>query len=135
MTFFRRNDGRLHRIVICSRYGPAAQSARSLVDEQIDALVLSKVMETREKRMWQERISPRNEGERMHTLLKTKIGPFLVIPSVLALWMFLAVQHVQAHSLTDPSCGSLPNDDFFDLNDDGDLSNDNVVAELVLRRS
>ena len=50
----------------------------------------------------------------MQTLLKTKIGPFLVVSSVLAAWMLLAAQPVQAHSLTDPSCSSLPNDDFFD---------------------
>ena len=50
----------------------------------------------------------------MQTLLKTKIGPFLVISSVLAVWTLLAAQHVQAHTLTDPSCGGLPTaDDFF----------------------
>ena len=37
----------------------------------------------------------------MHALLKTKIGPFLVIASVLAVWMFLAAQPVQAHSNTE----------------------------------
>ena len=50
----------------------------------------------------------------MHTLLKTKIGPFLVISSVLAVWTLLAVQPVQAHSLPNPSCSGLPTaDDFF----------------------
>ena len=53
--------------------------------------------------MWQERIAPRSEGEKMQTLLKTKIGPFLVISSVLALWTLLAAQPVQAHGLADPS--------------------------------
>ena len=42
--------------------------------------------------MWQECIAPRSEGEKMQTLLKTKIGPFLVISSVLALWTLLAAQ-------------------------------------------
>ena len=50
----------------------------------------------------------------MQTLLKTKIGPFLVISSVLAIWTLLAAQPVQAHTLTDPSCSGLPTaDDFF----------------------
>ncbi len=44
----------------------------------------------------------------MQTLLKTKIGPFLVISSVLVVWTFLAVQPVQAHTLTNPSCSRLP---------------------------
>ena len=99
------------------RHGPAAQPARSLVDERIDALVLFKTMEVGEKRMWQERIAPRSEGEKMHTLLKTKIGPFLVISSVLALWTLLAAQHVQAHESTErlptPSCSTIPGDAFF----------------------
>ena len=53
----------------------------------------------------------------MQTLLKTKIGPFLVISSVLAIWTFLVAQHVQAHprttSLPTPSCSGLPGDAFF----------------------
>ena len=50
----------------------------------------------------------------MQTLLKTKIGTFLVVSSVLALWTLLAAQHVQAHTLTNPSCSGLPTaDDFF----------------------
>ena len=48
----------------------------------------------------------------MQALLKTKIGPFLVISSVLAVWTLLAAQPVQAHSNTEalpaPSCGGLP---------------------------
>ena len=46
----------------------------------------------------------------MHTLLKTKIGPFLVISSVLAVWTLLIAQPVQAHttSIPSPSCGGLP---------------------------
>ena len=71
----------------------------------------------------------------MQTLLKTKIGPFLVISSVLALWTLLVAQHVQAHtdkeSLSTPSCSSLPNDDFFDDDGDGNPSNDEDVAPLT----
>ena len=51
----------------------------------------------------------------MHTLLKIKIGPFLVISSVLAVWMFLVAQHVQAHKPDSPTCTGLPTaEDFFD---------------------
>ncbi len=51
----------------------------------------------------------------MQALLKTKIGPFLVISSVLAVWTFLAAGHVQAHTTTlpTPSCSRLPDDAFF----------------------
>ena len=49
----------------------------------------------------------------MHTLLKTKIGPFLVISSVLALWTLLAAQHIQAHGVTNPSCSGLPTTEGF----------------------
>ena len=48
----------------------------------------------------------------MQTSVKTKIGPFLVIASVLAVWTLLAAQPVQAHSLTNPSCSGLPGEDF-----------------------
>ena len=44
----------------------------------------------------------------MQIVRKIKIGPFLVIASVLAVWTLLAVQPVQAHSVTDPYCSSLP---------------------------
>ena len=65
----------------------------------------------------------------MHTLLKTKMGPFLVISSVLAVWMLLAVHHVQAHSLTDPSCSSLPTaDSFFTTARTAALSNGTATA-------
>ena len=51
----------------------------------------------------------------MQTLLKTKIGPFLVISSVLAIWTLLAAQHVQAHKPDTPTCSGLPTaEDFFD---------------------
>ena len=53
--------------------------------------------------MWQERVSPRGEGEKMKALLTAKVGMFLVVSSVLAVWTLLAAQHVQAHTLTDPS--------------------------------
>ena len=50
----------------------------------------------------------------MQVLLKTKIGPVLVISAVLAVWALLAAQHVQAHSRTtslpSPSCGNLPSE-------------------------
>ena len=51
----------------------------------------------------------------MHTVLKAKIGPFLVIAPVLAVWTFLAAQPVQAHETTlpTPTCSSLPDDAFF----------------------
>ena len=54
----------------------------------------------------------------MQVVRKIKIGPFLVISSVLALWTFLAAQPVQAHvynTASTPSCSSLPTaDTFFD---------------------
>ena len=70
----------------------------------------------------------------MHTLLKTKIGPFLVISSVLAAWTLLAAQPVQAHSNTEalpaPSCSGLPTaDDFFGADEAGGtaaLASDNA---------
>ena len=50
----------------------------------------------------------------MRELLKTKIGSFLVISSVLAVWALLAAQPAQAHSRTtslpSPSCGNLPSE-------------------------
>ena len=63
--------------------------------------------------MWQERVSPRGEGEKMKALLTAKVGMFLVVSSVLAVWTLLAAQHVQAHSLTDPSCRGLPTAETF----------------------
>ena len=44
----------------------------------------------------------------MHISQKTKIGPFLVISSVLAVWTFLVAQHVQAHTPDSPTCSGLP---------------------------
>lgn len=44
----------------------------------------------------------------MRVLLKAKIGPFLVIFSVLAMWTLLAVGSVQAHKPDSPSCSGLP---------------------------
>ena len=53
----------------------------------------------------------------MQILSRIKIGPFLVISSVLAVWTLLAVQHVQAHDSTvrlpTPSCGNLPSEQGF----------------------
>ena len=71
--------------------------------------------------MWQERVSPRGEGEKMKALLTAKVGMFLVVSSVLAVWTLLAAQPVQAHTLSNPSCSTLPNNDFFGVND-GELS-------------
>ncbi len=52
----------------------------------------------------------------MQIVLKIKIGPFLVISSVLALWTLLAARPVQAHDSTVrlpiPSCGNLPESTF-----------------------
>ena len=82
--------------------------------------------------MWQERIALRNEGERMQTSLKTKIGPFLVISSVLAVWMFLAAQPVQAHTLTNPSCGGLPTaDTFYTASETAGLAAAATISETV----
>ncbi len=54
----------------------------------------------------------------MKALLTAKVGTFLVVSSVLALWTLLAAQHVQAHtdSLPRLSCSSsiLPDDEFLD---------------------
>ena len=50
----------------------------------------------------------------MKALLTAKVGTFLVVSSVLAIWTLLAAQHVQAHKLTDPVCSGLPTAaDFF----------------------
>ena len=52
----------------------------------------------------------------MKALLTAKVGMFLVVSSVLAVWTLLAAQHVQAHStnLPTPSCSGLPTAaDFF----------------------
>ena len=69
----------------------------------------------------------------MQTLLKTKIGPFLVVSSVLALWTLLAAQPGVAHEgtserLATPSCSNLPGAAFFRdaqttaIDDDGGLT-------------
>ena len=50
----------------------------------------------------------------MQKVRKIKIGPFLVIASVLAVWTLLAVGSVQAHNITDPNCYSLPKATFFE---------------------
>ena len=59
-------------------------------------------------RMWQERVSPRGEGEKMKALLTAKVGMFLVVSSVLALWTLLAAQHVQAHKGSRVNVSPLP---------------------------
>ncbi len=59
----------------------------------------------------------------MQVLLKTKIGSFLVVSSVLAVWTLLAAQSVQAHSVTNPSCSGLPTvANFFTDAETADLS-------------
>ncbi len=52
----------------------------------------------------------------MQTIRKIKVGPFLVISSVLAVWTLLAAQPVWAHvynTATTPSCSGLPTTTFF----------------------
>ena len=53
----------------------------------------------------------------MQTAKKIKIGPFLVISSVLAVWMFLAAGSSEAHDkdakIPSISCSTLPEDAFF----------------------
>ena len=51
----------------------------------------------------------------MKAFVTAKVGVFLVISSVLAVWMLLAAQSVQAHTtaLPTPTCSGLPADDFF----------------------
>ena len=58
----------------------------------------------------------------MQTAQRIKIGPFLVISSVLAVWTFLAAQPVQAHTLTNPSCSGLPNAAFLTATETAALS-------------
>ena len=54
----------------------------------------------------------------MKVLLTAKVGTFLVVSSVLAVWALLVAQHVQAHTTQEalpiPSCSGLPDDAFFD---------------------
>ena len=71
-------------------------------------------------RMWQERVSPRGEGEKMKALLTAKVGMFLVVSSVLAVWTLLAAQpgHGARKNSTPPlpsvSCSSrIPGAAFF----------------------
>ena len=67
---------------------------------------------------------------------KIKIGPILVISSVLALWTLLAVQHVQAHTssepLPTPSCSNLPATAFFDVTPA--ITNGTVLAAQVTKQ-
>ncbi len=51
----------------------------------------------------------------MKAFVTAKVGVFLVISSVLAVWMLLATQSVQAHTtaLPSPTCSNLPDDAFF----------------------
>ena len=72
------------------------------------ALVNVDAVKDGKSRMWQERVSPRGEGEKMKALLTAKVGMFLVVSSVLAVWTLLAAQSVQAQTATQsaPSCPS-----------------------------
>ena len=59
----------------------------------------------------------------MRVLLKAKIGPFLVIFSVLAMWTLLAAQPVAAHKPDSPSCSGLPTaTGFFTTNETGAIT-------------
>ena len=58
----------------------------------------------------------------MKALVTAKIGTFLVVSSVLAVWTFLGAQSVQAHTLTNPTCSGLPAADFFTSDEQIDLS-------------
>ena len=73
----------------------------------------------------------------MRILSKIKIGPFLVISSVLAVWMLLAVQHVQAHTSTEPlptpGCGSLPAADFFGDTQTTAIADGTVQADRAIK--
>ena len=77
----------------------------------------------------------------MQALLKTKIGPFLVVSSVLALWTLLAAQHVQAHESTErlptPSCSTIPGDAFFGTSETHGITSaatDLTDTDLMTRR-
>ena len=51
----------------------------------------------------------------MQAFMTAKVRPFLVISSVLAVWLLLAAQPAQTHTTTlpSPTCSSLPDDEFF----------------------
>jgi hypothetical protein len=53
----------------------------------------------------------------MKVLMTAKVQMFLVISSILAVWMLLAAPHVQAHdstvSLPTPTCSNLPSESGF----------------------
>ncbi len=75
----------------------------------------------------------------MQALLKTKIGPFLVISSVFAVWMLLAVQHVQAHQsgVSAPICSGLPTAaDFFDsaANETAGITSSTTTPALTTKK-
>ena len=68
----------------------------------------------------------------MKALMRTKAGVFLVGFSVLAVWMLLAAQSVQAHSggVSAPRCSGLPADDFFGDSETEALATDNLGGKL-----
>ena len=63
----------------------------------------------------------------MKKLVRTKAGVFLFVGAILATWMLLAAQHVQAHTQPLPSCSGLPADDFF-VADPAAAANDETAA-------
>ena len=64
----------------------------------------------------------------MKALLTAKVGTFLVVSSVLAVWTLLAAQHVQAHTLTDPSCSGLPTVEGFFTDPTIDLASNTLTT-------
>lgn len=72
----------------------------------------------------------------MQALIKTKIGPFLVVSSVLAVWTLLAARPVLAHETTlpSPTCSSLPDDDFFTSSERASIESTNLAPALGTKR-
>ena len=107
----------------CPRLFLRAGSPHSLGQVHVDCLAVALVnvdtVKDGKSRMWQERVSPRGEGEKMKALLTAKVGMFLVVSSVLAIWTLLVAQHVQAHTtnLSSPSCSGLPTAENFFTSD------------------
>ncbi len=97
------------------------------------ALVNVDTVKDGKSRMWQERVSPRGEGEKMKALLTAKVGTFLVVSSVLAVWTLLATQPVRAHETTlpTPNCSGLPADTFFAAPDAANNDETAAVAAVT----
>jgi len=95
-------------------------------------------MKTEKKQMWRDHASPKDEEGKMKAFMTAKVRPFLVISSILAVWMLLAAQHVQAHdtSLPSPTCNSLPDDAFFETPSDvtASIEADALTPTLVTKQ-